>query len=240
VPYSYVSATTITVESKAVLEFESYVKKINAGAVKIGVPPATIYSVRSGGPGFTYVATVRYSKWADLDDRPSVNEILNKAYGEVEGAKIGSAGRASIETTSNVVLRVLQDLSSPPASMASPFPHVRLVRTTVKPGMGSTWEAYLGKIKAAQDKNGGNLPVVRSTNALGPSGVYTSASFFSKFAQLDTPPEPGGAIRKAFGDGEAKLLEDVPQNCIASSETLMLDSRPDLMGAATAAAPAKK
>jgi hypothetical protein len=236
-PYSFVQVTTITVKPSAVSEFENSIKKINAGAVKIGVTPSNVYAMGRGGPGFTYVATIRFAKWAEMDDRPSVIEILNKAYGEAEGAKIGNAGRAAIESISTVVLRVLPELSSAP-STTNPFAHVRVTTIGVKPGMGSKWEAYVAKIKAAQDKASGSLPVTRSTTALGPANTYTTAYFFNKYAQLDGSPSVGETLRKAYGEGEARLLEETAASCMVSLETHALDFRADL--SRPAAAPAAK
>jgi hypothetical protein len=236
-PYSFVQVATITVKPSAVPEFESYVKKINAGAVKIGVSPSTIYSMGRGGNSFTYVATVRFTKWAELDDRPSVIETLTKAYGEAEGAKIGNAGRPTLESVSTVVLRVLPELSSAP-STTNPFAHVRVTTIGVKPGMGGKWEAYVAKIKAAQDKAAGSLPVTRSTTALGPANTYTTAYFFNKYAQFDGSPSVGETLRKAYGEGEARLLEEAAASFMVSLETHVLDYRADL--SRPAGAPAAK
>jgi hypothetical protein len=226
-PFSFVSITTITVKPSAVPEFEASIKKINAGAVKIGVSPSNVWSVGRGGPGFTYVATVRFAKWADMDDRPSVNEILTKAYGEAEGAKIGAAGRAAIESLSGVVVRVLPELSSAP-SLVTPFAHVRVTRINVKPGTGGKFEAYIAKLKAAQDKVGGYPGVIRYTNVLGPGNTYMGAYFFNKFAQWDAAPSLSDTLKKVYGDGEARMLEGVSQECIVGTEIYVLDYRADL------------
>jgi hypothetical protein len=233
-PYSFLQVATITVKPSAVPEFESFIKKLNAGAVKIGVSPSNVYAMGRGGSVFTYVTTIRLAKWADLDARPSVIELLTKAYGEAEGAKIGNAGRATIESVSTVVLRVLPELSSAP-SLENPFAHVRVSTIAVKPGMGGKWEAYLAKLKAAQDKAGGGLPVLRSTTALGPvNPTYWAAYFFNKYAQLDGSPSVGETLRKAYGEGEARLLEEAAASCMVSLETNVVDYRADLSHPAAA------
>jgi hypothetical protein len=236
-PYSFVQVATITVKPSAILEFESSIKKINAGAVKIGVSPSNVYAMGRGGSSFTYVSTVFFAKWAELDSRPSVIEILNKAYGEAEGMKIGNAGRSAIESVSTVVLRVLPELSSAP-STTNPFAHVRVTTIGVKPGTGGKWEAYLAKIKAAQDKAGGSLPVNRLTAALGPANSYTAVYFFNKYAQLDGSPSVGETLRKVYGEGEARLLEEAAASCMVSLTTHVEDYRADLSH--PAAAPAAK
>ena len=236
-PYAFVQVATVAVKPSALPEFESFVKKLNAGAVKIGVSPSNVYAMGRGGSPFTYVTTIRFMKWADLDARPSVVELLNKAYGDAEAMKIGNAGRAAIESVSVAVFRVLPELSSAP-SLGNPFAHVRVSTIGVKPGTGGKWEAYLAKIKAAQDKAGGSLPVIRLTTALGPANTYTGAYFFNKYAQLDGSPSIGETLRKAYGEGEARLLEETAASCMVSLETHVLDYRPDLSH--PAAAPAAK
>ncbi len=228
VPFTLISGTTITVKPSAVAEFESLAKKINAANVKAGVPPSRFWSVGRGGPGFTYLATLRYAKWSEMDERPSMAAVLKKAYGDAEGPKIWLAALAAVESSSSVVSRVLPSLSSPPANPEVPPAHIRLTRIEVHQGMGSKFEAYLGKIKAAQDKVGGTPPVVRYVMALGPANVYTSAYYFDKYAQWDSAPALGDVLRKAYGEAEAGLLEETARSCIKSLETFVLDYRADL------------
>jgi hypothetical protein len=227
-PFAFVSVTTVTVKPSAVSDFEEYARKINAAAVKAGVRPNNFYSVGRGGPGFTYVATLRFTKWAELDERPSLPSMLKKAYGDAEGAKIYSAGSASIASASSVVLRVLPGASSPPASLDTPAAHVRVSRIEINQGMGVKFEAYLGKLKAAQDKAGGTPPVIRYATALGPANSYSSAYFFDKFAQWDGAPAIADLLRKHYGEGEAAILEETSRSCIKGLESYVLDYRADL------------
>jgi hypothetical protein len=226
--FALVSVTTLTVRPSAVTEFEEYIKKINAAAVKTGLQPASVYSVGRGGPGFTYVATVRYAKWADLDARPPVPAMLNKAYGEAEGTKISRAGSATIESLSSVVLRALPGLSSPPPSLDTPSAHVRVSRVEIQQGMGAKLESYLAMLKGAQDKIGGTPPVVRSVVVLGHQNVYMAAYFFDNYAQWDSAPTLGDVLKKAFGESEAALAEEMSRNIIKGIEVWTLDYRKDL------------
>ncbi len=226
--------TTVTVKPSGVPEFESYVKRINAGAAKIGVRPSNVYAMGRGGPGFTYVAAVRFANWAEMDARPSLIEILNKAYGEVEAARINAAGRLTIESSSSVLLRVLPELSAAPPSMETPSAHVRLSRVEIRVGTNSKWETYIGRLKAAQEKVGGNLPVIRYATALGPANVYTAAYLFNKYAEFEGAFSISEVLRKAYGDAEARVLEEDAQSCIKNVETQVLDYRADMSRPAAA------
>jgi hypothetical protein len=236
-PAAYVQVTTITVKPSGVSDFEDYIKKINAGATKIAAPGQTFFfAMGRGGRSFTYFAVNPFDKWADLDARPSIPEILIKAYGEVEGGRLLKAGRTNIEGVETSVSRVLPNLSSPP-TMEKHAAHVRVVTIDVKAGTNSSWEAYLAKLKAAQDKGPSAPHVIRHVSALGAANQYTSAYFFDKYAEADGMPTPQEMLRKAYGDAEAKLLEETAQHCINSLRSEVVDFRADLSRLGAAPAP---
>lgn len=228
VPWAYISGTTISVKPSAALEFEGLARKINAANVKAGIQPSRFWSVSRGGPGFTYLATLRYAKWSEMDDRPSMTAVLKKAYGDAEAPKIWAAVLATVESSSSLVNRVLPGLSSPPASFNTPPAHIRLTRVEIHQGMGVKFEAYLAKLKAAQDKVGGTPPVVRYVTALGQSDVYWAAYYFDKYAQWDGAPTIGDVLKKAYGDTEAATLEETARGCVRKLEAYVLDYRADL------------
>jgi hypothetical protein len=228
VPWAYISGTTITVKPSAVTEFENAAKKINIANVKAGIPPTRFWSVGRGGPGFTYLATLRFAKWSEMDDRPGMMTVLKKAYGDAEGPKVWAAALAAVESSSSVVQRVLPSLSSPPASFENPPAHIRLSRVELHQGMGPKFEAYLAKLKAAQDKVGGTPPVVRYVTALGQSDVYWASYYFDKYAQWEGSPAIADVFRKAYGEAEAVILEETARSCVKKLEVYVLDYRADL------------
>ena len=228
VPWTLISGTTITVKPSSVAAFEDSVKKINAANVKAGVAPSRFWSVGRGGPGFTYLATLRFAKWSEMDDRPSMMTVLKKAHGDVEGPKVLAASAATIDSLSSVVNRVLPSLSSPPASFDKPPAHIRISKVEVHQGMGPKFEVYLAKLKAAQDKVGGTPPVVRYVSALGPASVYTASYYFDKYAQWDAAPAIPDVLRKAYGDAEAAILDETARACVKHLESYVLDYRADL------------
>ncbi|MDL2717320.1 MAG: hypothetical protein PT977_06165 [Acidobacteriota bacterium] len=228
VPWTLISGTTITVKPSAVAAFEESVKKTNAANVKAGVAPSRFWSVGRGGPGFTYLATLRFAKWSEMDDRPTMVTVLKKAYGDVEGPKVWASALGAIDSVSSVVNRVLPSLSSPPANFEAVPAHIRISKVEVHQGMGPKFEAYLAKLKAAQDKVGGTPPVVRYVSALGPASVYTASYYFDKYAQWDGAPAIADVLRKSYGDAEAATLEETARTCVKHLETYVLDYRADL------------
>lgn len=62
-PTQFIQIITTTVRSNAVTEYEDYIKKIMAGAAKIGAPQRVVaYQVAIGGPGFTYNFVLPFNK----------------------------------------------------------------------------------------------------------------------------------------------------------------------------------
>ena len=112
-PTQFIQIVTTTVRSNAVTEYEDYVKKIMAGAAKIGAPQRVVaYQVGLGGPGFTYNFVIPFNKWEEMDSFPSIPQILTRAYGDAEGAKILKSGRDAIEHTESPVYRTLRKYSA--------------------------------------------------------------------------------------------------------------------------------
>ena len=62
-PSEFTYVLTADVKPAAVAEFEDYVKTINEGAGKIGVPgPVLTYQLRLGGPGARYFFVRPFNK----------------------------------------------------------------------------------------------------------------------------------------------------------------------------------
>ncbi|HEU5260873.1 MAG TPA: hypothetical protein VFU41_05540, partial [Gemmatimonadales bacterium] len=67
-PAEFLQVITTTVRSGAVTDYEDYVKKIVAGANKIGAPQRwTVYGVGLGGPGYTYSVALPFNSWSEVD-----------------------------------------------------------------------------------------------------------------------------------------------------------------------------
>jgi hypothetical protein len=227
---NYVHSIVVTVKSSSVQEFEDYAKKVLAAAAKVG-SPQRFYALQviAGGPQFTYLFSSPFSSYEEMGGWSSIPEMLMKANGDVEGAKILKAGRATIETSETRVTRTLSELSTnmkpydPPSS-----PFIRLVRTEVDPAMTGAYEEYLAKLRAAQEKESGYPPTTRRVTALGKAAVYSSATYLKTAAELDRIPNPIDVMRKAYGDEGARSITGAGNGAIRSREVWLLRYRPDL------------
>ena len=135
----YRHVTWVTVKPGMVAEFEDYIKKITAGAAKVNDPRAiTAYSVAMGGPQRTYAFGRTFKKWAELDSDLTIPQILAKAYGDVEGAKIYKMGSSAVESSETRVSRTVPELSRSGPSGGGPAAFNFVVRTEVEPSMART------------------------------------------------------------------------------------------------------
>jgi hypothetical protein len=228
-PAEFIQVITTTVKSGAVSDYEDFVRKIVAGANKIGAPQRwTTSQVSLGGLGFTYTVVLPFSKWGEVDVWNAVPDILSKAYGEAEKARIMKSGRAAIERTETAVYRLLPDLSTRPKAFNPPPAFVHLFVTEVEPAMVPTWENFLARLKAAQEKSPQAPTAVRRVAVLGASNTYVTAVPFNKFAERDSWPANPAVLRDAYGETEARSLDESRLRSTRSARQLVLAYRPDL------------
>jgi len=230
--YSHV--TWVTVKPGMTAEFEDYIKKITAGATKANDARAvTAYSVAMGGPQRTYAFARTFRKWAELDTDLTIPQILAKAYGEMEGAKISKMGSSAIESSETRVSRVIPALSRSAPSGGGQTAYVFVTRTEVQPSMARTYRKYLDKVKAAEDKHDPS-PVSRRVSVLGDAQVWSTVRAFNKWAERDAVMNLADAMVKVYGEAEAREIADMAAGCIRNRTSYVLAYRPDLSRPGTA------
>ncbi|MGZ5460756.1 MAG: hypothetical protein ACXWN1_29305 [Thermoanaerobaculia bacterium] len=228
-PAEFIQIITTTVRSNAVTEYEDYVKKIMAGASKIGAPQRVLaYQVGVGGPSFTYNFVIPFNKWEEMDSWPSIPQILTRAYGDAEGAKILKSGRDAIEHSESAVFRNRRNLSTRPRVNDPPAAFVMVVRTEIEPGMSVSYERFLSKLKAAQEQEQGTRTVNRSVSVLGPALTYMGANFFNKHADRDNWSAVPDLLRKTYGDADGQELWEGSLRGVRKREVFVQSFRPDL------------
>lgn len=196
------------------------------------------WAVNMGRPGRTFDIVLPFNKWSEVDGWTAVPQILNKAYGEAESRRILAAGGAVTEHSETSVLRLLPGLSVRPEAFNPRAGYIHLFLTEVEPGMVPAWEAYIGKLKAAQEKSAQFPSVVRRVAVLGSSNTYASAVAFSKFAERDSWPANMELMRSAYGQAQADSLDGVRLRATRNARQMVLKFRPDLsrVGVTTAEA----
>jgi hypothetical protein len=234
-PAAFLEVLTTTVRPGGVPEFEDFVKKVVAGANKIDAAQRwSTYAVSLGGPGFTYNIALPFSKWGEVDAWTAASQILSKAYGEAEGTRTLKAGRASMERSETAVYRLLPELSTRPRVFDPPAAFLQLFVTDVEPAMVPTWEDYLARLKAAQEKSPQAPTAIRRVTVEGTSNTYVTAAPFNSFAERDSWPTNQAVLRAAYGDDEARRLNETRLRCTRNARLVVMSYRADLSRPATA------
>ncbi|MGZ8797768.1 MAG: hypothetical protein ACXW2F_10495, partial [Thermoanaerobaculia bacterium] len=181
-----------------------------------------------GGPSFTYNFVIPFNKWEEMDSWPSIPQILTRAYGDAEGAKILKSGRDAIEHSESAVFRNRRNLSTRPRVNDPPAAFVMVVRTEIEPGMSVSYERFLSKLKAAQEQEQGTRTVNRSVSVLGPALTYMGANFFNKHADRDNWSAVPDLLRKTYGDADGQELWEGSLRGVRKREVFVQSFRPDL------------
>lgn len=233
-PSQFLTVYTFTVNSGAGVQFEGYIKKIKEGADKVGATQTWGASQMAlGGPGNTYVITLQFDKWGEMDGWTQVPEILEEAYGAEEAAKIRRSGSMAIASSETSVSRLLPDLSYNIDSL-TPAPMFRVRLSHVKRDMQDEYQGFLAKLNEARKKAGDGRHVIRRVSVLGPSTIYTSAIPLQKWADRDDQGGVWDMIEKAHGANEARRLRETVEASVEASEVFVITVRPDLSRASTA------
>lgn len=136
----YIMVTTATIYPGRYAEFEDYIKKLAAAAAKIGNKTrVNAYQYVQGASIYQYDFVSGFPSLAALDNEPGTQALLTKAYGEAEGRKILTAGRAAIQEATTQVLRLRPEFSS---KIGNPIdsPYFQLVRVEIDPAMTAAYE----------------------------------------------------------------------------------------------------
>jgi len=228
-PKQFVQILTVHAKPEGALDYEAFVKKVMAAADKTAQTQRVVtYQVMQGGPGYTYMIATYFDKWAETDEQFSAPEILNKALGELEGAKALRAGRTNIVSTESAVYRLLPDLSTKSKAYDPPPAYLQLIRTEVKPEMSHEWERVIGRYKAASEQVPETPTAIRRVAVEGAANTYLTSSPYTKGAERDAWPSFMDVLKKAYGEEEARNLDQRRTDCIKHAEAFIMKFRPDL------------
>ena len=228
-PKQFVQVLTVHTKPEGAVDYEAFVKKVNAAAEKVGqTQRVLVWQVTAGGPGYTYMIGSYFDKWAETDDLLSTPEILNKALGELEGGRALRAGRTSIESIESAVFRLVPDLSTKPKAYDPPPAYLQVFRNEVQPGMVREWERVIARYKAASEQLAETPTAIRRVSVEGRANVYLTSSPYTKAAERDAWPAFIDILKKAYGDDEARDLDARRAACVERSEAYILKYRPDL------------
>jgi hypothetical protein len=228
-PSEFIHVITATVRADAIGQFETFQKRIKAAAEKVGATQRwTTSSVILGGPGRTFNIVLPFNKWSEVDGWMTVPQMLMKAFGEAEGRKMLLAGIASMEKSETAVYRLLPDLSTRPRAFDPPPAYVHLIVTEVEPAMVPTYRSYLARIKEAQEKSSGTPTAIRRVAVVGAGNTFVTAVPFNKFAEREGWRTALEIMQEAFGEAEARSLDETRLKSTRNVRQMVMAYRPDL------------
>ena len=94
--------------------------------------------------------------------------------------------------------------------------------------MSLEWERVIGRYKAASEQMAETPTAIRRASVEGPGSVYVTSSPYSKGADRDAWPSFTDVLKKAYGDEEARNLDQRRTDCIEHAEAFILKFRKDL------------
>jgi hypothetical protein len=144
------------------------------------------------------------------------------------GGRALRVGRNNIQSAETAVYRLLPELSTKPKAYDPPPTYLSLIRNEVKPGMSREWERVIARYKAASESMAETPTAIRRVSVVGPANVYITSSPYAKGAERDAWPTFQSVLKKAYGDEEARALDQLRTDCIQRSESVILKFRPDL------------
>ena len=101
--------------------------------------------------------------------------------------------------------------------------------------MVSDYELMLSKIQAAEEAMEGSGTAIRRVTMLGDASIYIASRPFEKFADMDTRAGQGNALRKMYGDEEARQMGEIMRRCHKSQRIFVIRMRPELSRQSSAA-----
>lgn len=228
-PKQYVLALTVHAKPDGALDYEAFVRKVQAAADKLDLKQRMlVYQNMAGGPGYTYTTLTHFDTWAEVDGMMSAPEILTKAFGAEEAAKVLKAGRSAIESTTQGVFRYAPDISIKARTWATPPAYMQIWVTEVKPGKLHDFERVLALYKAPSEQDPGVPTVIRRVSVEGPSFTYVTAIPYNTGAERDAMPIAADVLKKALGDDTFRWLDQLRLDAIEKSTGTILHYRPDL------------
>ena len=182
-------------------EYESYMKKFVEAAKKLGdVQPWATFMTASGGPVGEYWVVIPHENWEERDSWTSPYQMLVKAFGEEEAAKLMRI-RRTVVAEAHTEERVLLPESTTTGSEPLANRYV-VTRRLIKPGHGRAYRLAISKIwKSVENVPGAPKIALRGT-AEGDRRVFSSTWGFESGADKDKRPRYGPHMSKMYSDEE--------------------------------------
>lgn len=235
-PAQYLQLMEVSVKAGSESQFETYAKKVREAADKTGAPQGwTFAQPVIGDSGPKYYVILQHDKWGERDAWTQIPQMLNEAFGEAEAQKIAKAGGDSIWGTESKVYTLDEERSWNLDAYTAPAPYYMILRGMVKPDRVNDYLRVVSRLKEAQEQAATKVPGIRRSSAYGPSWEFYLAVPMTKWADLDTQTGPWQNAAKAFGESEARALQETLMSCYETRTMVVMAIRQDLSRTAPSA-----
>jgi hypothetical protein len=235
-PFKHVAVSTRVVKPGMQAAVEEYFTKLRAAEAKLGIRGLTdVYVVAQGARTPTYVTSRTLRSWAelDVDNAAKSREMLVRAYGEKEAARLGTALGLASESVTSEVQTVMPGLGNyRPGKDGGHYNYLHVRRNYVKPGMQGQYTALVAKMREVRAAAGA-APEYRWTIAEGPVAVFGTTRYFDSWKDRDLWENEMG---KVLGEAEAAKWSAQFEACLDHAEAYVVRRRPDLSHASQPAA----
>jgi hypothetical protein len=221
-PFERIQLTRVVVKPGMTDTFEAHVKVLNEARAKAGDPVGrTMWRVGRGGPPRTFLVSQRFDKWAELESLTMNREVLIKAFGEREGARISDALADTVESAETQVLSVWKGMNS---WKDGAWANAWLTESQVRPAAIPQWEQQVAARVAAAKKSPASPPTIRYRTTLGPSAHFVTARFFDKWSDLDGWPQ----MKDVVGQAEMDRIDALARGAMESGTSYIIHRRAEL------------
>jgi hypothetical protein len=222
----YLYVVTLDARPDMISEFENHQRQIAEARRRVGDQRTVyVYQTRTGGPVTRFRVVLRFDDYAELDSWPRVPELLARAYGAEEGARMAAEGLGYAAAPETRVNALQPDHTSGTAADPTAAPFIQVVTTVVDPALESDYRAFLVGLKASEDARG--LSTIRRTSAMGEMFTYYASRLAPSYGELMQRPPPGQHLEEDQGRAGVWLIERA--NAAVRSRTIeVIQLREDL------------
>lgn len=225
-PQRQMTITTIVKPGMAG-QYEDYIRKFVEAANKLGdVQPWAAFQTTVGGPQGEYFVLLPFSDWGDRDSWTQAQQILVKAFGAEEAAKINRAGQAAVQHSETAITQNQPESTGTTGGSIAAF--YQVTRTKVIPHKGGDFRLALSKIWKAEAKAAGAPTHSLRRTISGDRWVFLTATPFESGAERDKRPSFQDFMSAQYSAAEIRQILETLQGATVESRWFEVAHRPDL------------
>lgn len=208
-------------------QYEDYIKKYVEAANKLGnVQPWAAFQTTVGGPAAEYFILLPFDDWGDRDAWTSPQQLLIKAFGEEEAAKVLRTGQAAVVSTETYITE--NQSESTATGGGSIAAYYTVSSTHVIPSKINDYRLAISKVWSAEAKATGAPPHTMRRVITGDRWMFSASTPFANGAARDKWPKFRDYMSAQYSDAEIRqILADI-QGATDETRWFEVAHRPDL------------